>query len=167
VATAAATKAWAATVENPTESDYLANLKALLAVPAVRYKNVGYVVSSVQAYLKAMSTPSAGSDKSEWSKKVEASKYLGEVGEKIEFTACITGRKTFDSAFGATELIKLTTPEGQELVWWTSSNPQFDGEVKLVAVVKKTEDYKGLKQTTVTRVKPRVEKATKTKKARA
>ena len=92
--------------------------------------------------------------------KVEAlkpvSQYVGSVGERLTLKATYTHRAFYESYFGMTYIHNFVTDEGELLVWKTSiGNIGFaDGErVEITATVKEHSEYKGKKQTTLTRCK--------------
>jgi hypothetical protein len=61
----------------------------------------------------------------------------------------------FDTAYGYTTVLKFRTSEGATLVWFASSSDIGRDDVgkryTLAGTVKKHDDYKGAKQTTLTR----------------
>ena len=93
-------------------------------------------------------------------KKVEAlenNRHLGTVGDKHEFGSVIVDFvRTIDGYYGQTTLTKFLTQEGDLLVWFRSGHKTdlIQGqELKLSGKVKKHDDYKGRKQTVLTRGK--------------
>jgi hypothetical protein len=84
------------------------------------------------------------------------SQWVGNVDEKITVKATYTHRAWYDSKFGTTYIHNFTTADGSLLVWKTSKgNIGFeDGDhVEIAATVKEHSEYKGKKQTALTRCK--------------
>lgn len=84
------------------------------------------------------------------------SQYVGSVGEKLTVKATYTYKAWFDSKYGTTYIHNFATDDGSLLVWKTSiGNIGFaDGErVEITATVKEHSEYKGKKQTALTRCK--------------
>ena len=84
------------------------------------------------------------------------SQWVGNVGEKITVKATYTHAAWFDSRFGKTYIHNFATDDGSFLVWKTSiGNIGFeDGDmVEITATVKEHSEYRGEKQTVLTRCK--------------
>lgn len=68
----------------------------------------------------------------------------------------VQGISMFDSAFGARTLLRLQDATGNVLIWWASGDKSADftrGEmVTIKGTVKAHAEYKGIKQTTLSRV---------------
>lgn len=82
------------------------------------------------------------------------SEYVGEEKQKIEVNVTISSIAGYSNKFGDGHMY-IFNSNGNKLVWFTSSNPDInvDEEYTITATVKKHEEYKGTKQTIVTRVK--------------
>ncbi len=124
-------------------SDYNYNLKMLLSAPFISNKNVGLVVSSVGYYLR------------ETAKKVEKedtvpSNYIGEVGGKIEFTSTPECVYSALGEFGWTYIYRMTS--GNDVIVWKTNKCLEEGTtVTIKATIKEHSEYRGVKQTTITR----------------
>lgn len=84
------------------------------------------------------------------------SQWVGNVDEKITVKATYTHKAWYDSKFGTTYIHNFTTADGSLLVWKTSKgNIGFEegAGVKIAATVKEHSEYKGKKQTILTRCK--------------
>jgi hypothetical protein len=81
-------------------------------------------------------------------------RYVGEVGDKVSFEEvtgkCVAG---FDTQWGVSFIYKFTTPEGDTLVWKTSKDLDLDKPVSIKGTVKELKEYKGVKETVLTRCK--------------
>lgn len=82
------------------------------------------------------------------------SEYVGTVGTKIELDVEVSSIGGYSSYYGDGHIYTFNN-NGNELVWFTASNPHMDEgkQYHIIATVKKHEEYKGTKQTTITRVK--------------
>lgn len=178
-AEAEAAEAWAegltdATVDAET-GDYLHNLRAVCRTGLVQSRTAGLAASAVTAYQRAMGKARAAAERAA---RPSLDAHLGTIGEKVTFglPAQVTkkggpkkGAPTvlsvnpvtldfvhgFDTAYGYTTILKFRTAEGATLVWFASSSSIGRADVgkayTLAGTVKKHDDYKGAKQTTLTR----------------
>ena len=83
-------------------------------------------------------------------------KYIGTVGEKVNLEVTITHIHDYKSQWGAGSIFFMETLDGDRVNWFTSSSPdgmEKNKIVRIVATIKKHEEYKNNKQTVVTRVK--------------
>lgn len=84
------------------------------------------------------------------------SEYVGQVGEKITIKATYDYVAWFDGYYGKTYIHNFKTDSGDVLVWKTSKgNIGFENgeQVEITATVSGHNEYKGEKQTTLTRCK--------------
>jgi hypothetical protein len=160
--------AWAQALEADDPSEYLANLGRTLRKEVLRDRDAGLAASAIQAYLRFKGDAAER-------ERAKASTHYGEVGTRyrgVELT--LLGVKAFDSErFGTRTLVTFVTAEGCRLKWWTSPNdfdtrePGWTGRCDFT--VKRHELYKGVPETTISRLaesgpqKPRFSRA----KARA
>lgn len=127
------------------EDDYIHNIQILINKHYVDFSNMGLVVSIYGYFLRETA-------KREELKKTEEnpSKYIGNVGDKVSFTAVPECVYSMDTEYGMYYIYKFTTSEGNVVIWKTSKFLE-DNEITLKGTVKTTEIYKGVKQTEVTR----------------
>lgn len=92
--------------------------------------------------------------------KVEAlkpvSQWVGNIGDRLTLKATYTHRAYYESYFGMTYIHNFATDDGELLVWKTSIGNIECEEGKMVeitATVKEHSEYKGKKQTVLTRCK--------------
>lgn len=126
------------------DTDYVHNLKMLSKTPYIDGNNFGLVVSAVGYYLRSMAKKKA----SEKANKV-VSKYIGNEGDKVEFTATPTCVFSTDTQFGMMFIYKFDV--NGDVVVWKTSKALDDVEITVKGTVKSTNEYKGEKQTEVTR----------------
>ena len=133
-------------IANLTEnSDYVHNLKTILESGTVSSYNIGLAVSMVGYYLKENATPKE-------EKETIASEYVGNVGDKITFTATPVCVFSCESVYGLMHIYKFTV-DNNCLVWKTNKCLMADKEVTVSATIKAHSEYRGTKQTEITRAR--------------
>jgi hypothetical protein len=96
-----------------------------------------------------------------WAKIPETSKHVGNVGDKVEVEVTHTHTGSFESGFGHNGYYTVTTyvhtfkdADGNVFVWKTSSVSGFENETfRIKGTVKAHDEYRGVKQTVLTRCK--------------
>jgi len=86
----------------------------------------------------------------------KSSKYIGNVGDKVVLNGVLKPLASFESPYGYTYLYQIETEQG--LAKWFASNecsgiPKEGKQVTLKGTVKEHKEYKGAKETIVTRCK--------------
>ena len=83
------------------------------------------------------------------------SQFVGEVGKKIEFDAVLKDYRSFYSSFGETGIFEFEDFDGNCIVWMTSAGRDIDYDhiYWIEGFVKSHSEYKGKKQTRVSRCK--------------
>ena len=82
--------------------------------------------------------------------------YAGDVGDKITTEATLTGYSMFDGDYGVMYVYNFKDVQGRVLVWFTSKALTAVNEgdtITIKGTIKKLNDYKGIKQTVLTRCK--------------
>lgn len=145
---AAEIRAWVIN-EMPGTNEYATNMKAVLGADFVTIRNIGLLASAPQAWMKAQAATLV--------RKAETtSTWLGKEKERITFTATINDIRWIPGDWNTMTLYTLQDVEGNIIKWFASRDALGDKPgvtVKLLATVKKHEEYKGVKQTLVTRAK--------------
>jgi hypothetical protein len=148
-----ATKAWAASLEG--KNDFEANMKAAFAAEVVSVRTLGLVIAAVAC--------SRRDNEAREARKAFRNEYVGTLapeGEpltKVSFPVakCVGHSVIERGRFGDGHRIAFRLPEGQLLIWWASKPPQGynngDTVEILDASIKAHEEYKGTKQTVLTR----------------
>ena len=137
------------------DSEFIHNIKVMLEEKYVLASNFGFLCYLPQGYAKHI--------KKELEEKIEReakaeTKHFGEVGKryKDKVISDITLVTTWETQWGVTHIYKITLADGAILTWKTSNglylykNEAFD---KISFTVKEHKEYKGEKQTEVTRCK--------------
>lgn len=137
-------------------SEFVHNVKVMLNEKVVLPKNIGYLCYLPEGYAKHIQK------EVEKAKKIET-KYFGEVGKRykdkvIENITLIT---SWETQWGYTGIYKIILEDGSILTWKTNNylylekNEEFD---KISFTVKEHKEYRGEKQTEVTRCKVDIKK---------
>lgn len=87
--------------------------------------------------------------------EVIKSEWIGEIGERVrDIPATIKSIRGFEGMYGYTRIITFVAEEGI-ITWFTSSCPDVveGDEVEITATVKDHKEYKGVRQTVVSRAK--------------
>lgn len=132
-------------------SEFVHNVKVMLNEGFVLPKNFGFLCYLPEGYARYMQK------EVEKAKKVETN-YFGEVGKryKDKVISDVTLITSWETQFGVTYVYKITLEDGTILTWKTSNglyldrNEEYD---KICFTVKEHKEYKGEKQTEVTRCK--------------
>jgi hypothetical protein len=127
-----------------TSSDYNNNLKLLLNSPYIENKNLGLVVSSVGYYLRETNNSTK--------KSAPPSNYIGDIGDKIEFTSTPECVYSALGEFGWTYIYRMMS-NNDVIIWKTNKCLDTDTQIKIKATIKDHTEYKGVKQTFITRGK--------------
>lgn len=139
---------WVRSMEPESLNDYLFNLYVACKGEALVDRRAGLAASLIAAYDRAMEKErtrilSAGPDAG----------YYGEVKKRYTLDLMVERVDAITTNFGVTMKHKMTDAEGHVFIWWASSGELKAGEeVRVKATVKEHREYKGYKQTVVTRV---------------
>lgn len=136
-------------------SEFIHNVKVMLNEEYVLAKNFGFLCYLPKGYEKYIQIEAE--KEAEKAKKIET-RYFGEVGKRykdkvIEDVTLITA---WETQWGVTHVYKITLEDGHILTWKTSNGLYLDRNEnadKISFTVKEHKEYKGEKQTEVTRCK--------------
>jgi len=139
------------------DSDYRQNLQKLAEMGEVGSKYYGFVCSILPSYEREIgrTVEFAKRDQEREEKNKKAFAWIGEVGEKITARVTCVDTKYINSNWGVTILCKFETEEGLRLAWFASRDPALDAQAwfTLTGTVKAHNEFKGAKETVVTRAK--------------
>lgn len=135
-----------------TESNYIHNVQTVVKNDACKWKNSGILASLIPTYYKAIeremkiAEQKAQEAKSEWQ---------GEIGKRIKVTIvewrCVT---SWETQWGVTGIYKMVDRAGNIYTWKTSNGIYSDAhEVEITGTVKAHNEFRGAKQTELTRCK--------------
>jgi hypothetical protein len=141
--------AWAQEISADVTNDYLWNIRVVSHKEAVKGRDAGLAGSIVVAYQKHL--------EAEIARKYEydhPSEYFGTVGKREVFTLTVIGRREIESDWGCTTLVMFRDAAGNKAKWFASDGAGFalDTTVTVKATVKAQEEYKGSRQTQLSRV---------------
>ena len=147
-------------------NDYEFNLKTAIATDELLIRNCGIAASLIAVYkrhLEDVAKASAGGS-NEW---------LGAEKAKLEgIETTLISVKAFPSYMGDTRYLHTFKDSlGNTIIWWTATDPwQEGGKYTIAGTVKKLSEYRGTKQTELTRVReftPKAPRKPRAKKALA
>jgi len=144
--------------------DYLYNLSVCFANKMVSYKETGLVASAIVAYKK----DNDFLKKREYQKEeAESSDYFGEIKVRGDYTLTLVEVKEWGSDWGTTHFLRFKDDLGNIAVWyaskslglefpkepWRFEEVNIGDKIVLKATVKEHGEFKGAKQTVLTRGK--------------
>lgn len=127
-------------------TDYVWNLRAATSRGVVSSRTAGLAASVVRMYERAMELVAQ--------RQQAVNEYLGAEGETIRVQAKVTMVRWLDSDYGSKQLVKLQATTGQTATTFYSGSREFTvGEELVIAGrIKALKEYKGTKETVLTRV---------------
>lgn len=143
--------------EQDGNNNYYNNLKVVCSLDYVKHKNLGILISLIPAFTKATERKIERENRLEKEKsESEISQYVGEVGKRVSVK--IVSHKivtSWDTEYGTVRIYKFVDENGNVLVWKTSKYIEKDEDEKFVltGTVKEHKEYRGTKQTELTRCK--------------
>lgn len=132
-------------------SSYLENVKVACAMGYVDERTDGLVVSATQAYARAMGEEKKRSNSNDG---VKESEYVGKIGEKIKNVLVTIQKIVPCESYYGTSFLMLMNDESGNVFKWYSSRRQYieDGDKAILSGrIKDHSEYRGVKQTVVTR----------------
>ena len=136
------------------DSDYLHNVRTIARSALVDRRTMGIAASIIPAYdrevererVRLERTRQGGAAASEW---------FGTIGKREEFVLTLRHTATWDSDYGTTFCYRFADASGNVAVWKASSNLELENGLtyRILGTVKDHSDYKGTKQTMITRCK--------------
>lgn len=136
------------------DSDYIQNLRLILSTGAVEAKRRGYAVSAVAAYQRHLGKLEERRREAEAAPSV--SSWQGAKGERMRgLELKVESARGIGGQWGDTVIYKFLDKAGNVYTWFASSSAELEiGQtVKLDATVKDHNEYKGVKETQLTRGK--------------
>ncbi len=126
-------------------NEYIHNIKALFKTEYVDNSKLGLVVSAVGYYLRETAARVEA-------EKESTSEYIGDIGDKIEFTSKPVVVSSYENEYGVSVLYKFVDG-GNVIMWRTGKRLDPDVEYTIKATIKEHSDFRNVKQTVVTRGK--------------
>ena len=81
------------------------------------------------------------------------SNYIGKVGDKVKFTSIPNCIYSSQNDFGYFYIYKMLVDGSNEVIWKTSKYLEPDVEIEFSATVKAQSEFRGVKQTEITRAR--------------
>lgn len=136
---------WMSSLENT--SSFNGNLIQIAKNGYVSYKTLGFLCAAVNSFLTE-------SIKKEIKSEV-SSEHVGNIGDKISVEVILTKVSYFDGFYGMMAFFTFTDNDGNVFVWKTANdiNHEIGDKFTIKGTVKEHSDYRGTKQTILTRVK--------------
>jgi hypothetical protein len=137
--------------EPHTLSDYLWNVRTLAHANSIGFRNLGLAASILQTWRRETGQlPDADLN----GKTRPPSEWQGVVGQRAEFTLTVIHVAEYDTQFGLMHLTVADDPAGNTFVWRSGNTLGDVGEtVRVKASVKAHDEFRGRKQTVITRAK--------------
>ena len=156
-------KEWMLAIDEATESDYLSNLRKLATLKDVGSRYFGFLAAAVNSYKLEQQAKKEAEGKAD-------SQWVGEVGKRIELEVTleklITKERGGHYGWGGGPYVPTYTyihifkdAAGNKITWFGSKIIGDEGEtMRIKGTVKDHSEYKGTKDTVLTRVRKQREK---------
>jgi hypothetical protein len=138
---------WAREIPADVQSDYLYNLRVATSRDYITHREFGLVASAIAAYAREVEKKMVAE------REKVVSEFQGEVGKRQEFVLTVERIIYSDGAYGVTFITKLVDEQGNIFTWFASNELEQGKTYTIKATVKKHEEYRGVKQTVITRGK--------------
>lgn len=133
------------------DSDYEHNLRVAIGGEIITHRTAGIAASLITWYERAMGREVARKARA---KRAANSEHIGAVKERLTVDVTIESIHDCESDWGTTHIHKMIDSAGNALTWFSSSKRLTVGQAyTMKATVKKHDEYRGEKQTVVTRCK--------------
>ena len=168
IAAAEACIEWVHTIALDIDNDYLANLAAVFVQDYVTGKRFGLAVSALTAHRRHLEQIVARERQAE-----KLNEFVGTVGERVVLNGLTVVRQIeLENDFGKSTLVLLEDAQGRAFKWFSSSCPFSQSDTgktfDIKATIKGHDEFKGRKQTSLSRAKivdPNAKKPAKFNKA--
>lgn len=143
--------AWVNTIDD-SEFGYMRNAKLAWLKKSVEYRDFGLVASLVNTYLKEV----ARQEKAKKDLESKNNTWVGNIGDRITIKVAsarvlYTKDNSWKSYYAeCTWVMEIIDEEGHTFKWSSSTNNINEGDT-IVATIKAHEEYRGIKQTIITR----------------
>lgn len=138
------------------DDNYFHNLKVACALDYCDGRTTGLLASAFTAYDRELEREAERRERELKAKaEGELSKHVGTVGKRISFKAVEAKALTsWETMYGVTVIYKFVDENGNVFTWKTSGWVNTDREIaKVTGTVKEHKEYRGVKQTELTRCK--------------
>lgn len=140
------------------DGNYMHNLKTACSLEYTAYRNLGILASLYPTYNRELQYQAKKAEEERQRALQQASElnstYIGNVGDRIEIEVqsfdCVT---SWETDYGVTRIYKFLDTKGNVYTWKTSNYIYQDKVSKVRATIKSHNEYRGIKQTEITRCK--------------
>lgn len=130
-------------------SEYLHNIRVIARRGIVGTRQYGYAASIVSSYQRALGDKA---NKERNNQARNTSDYVGEVGKRTNFNVMVEKVLEFEGTYGLTLIHLMADEVGNRLVWKSSGKAfEIGVPIRIKATVKRHGEYKGIKQTELSR----------------
>lgn len=144
-------RAWLLSEEFDGDSEYVRNLKIIAGSEMVTPRNVGLLASAPQAWARAQERSLIR----ERERAEIVDEYLGEVKQRMVLTVRVRAIDFLPGTYGVTTLYTMVDEAGHLLKWFASrqalGEEPSDEPITIKATVKGHEEFRGRKETLLTR----------------
>lgn len=144
-------------VNNERNDNYFHNLKVACSGEVLDLKNIGLLASAFPAFDRELEREAERKAREAAEAEAKAhSSWMGEVGDRVSFEIldchCIT---SWETQWGYTSVYKFVSKDGRQATWKTSTYVDQEKSIGkvLTGTVKEQKEYRGIKQTELTRCK--------------
>jgi len=140
---------WARTELDPGTDDYLLSLKLVVLKDTVNQNDIGTLASLSPAYRRELAKRKEAEEA-----KLNPSTHIGKPNDKITARVTVKEVRPMSGYYGDTYIHKMLDENGNVLTWFCTGSPlEKDQVVTITGTVKSHGEFKGIKETVLTRVK--------------
>lgn len=140
------------------DNNYMHNLKTACSLEYTAYRNLGILASLFPTYNRELEYQAKKAEQERQRALQQASEqnsaYIGNEGDRVEIDVhsmeCVT---SWDTAYGVTRIYKIVDKKGNVYTWKTGNFIESEKVSKVKGTVKSHNEYRGIKQTELTRCK--------------
>lgn len=141
---------------NERDDNYFHNLKVAASLEYITVRNFGILASAFPAHNRQLERDAEeAARKAREAEESARSQYVGEIGKRVSFkpvsVVCVT---SWETMYGTTHIFKIEDADGHVFTWKTGnyiSLSEREPIEKITGTVKDHTEYRGVKQTELTR----------------
>ena len=132
---------------------YMSNLKTVCSSDYIESRNFGIAASLITAYKRAMDFIKKNEEKENELNSKKSSEFFGNIKDKIELNVISSKRVgSYENEYGVTNIYEFIDSNNNVFIWKTG-NDIPDNVRKIKGTIKDHSEYRGVKQTILTRCK--------------
>ena len=139
--------------DDPKLSDYGHNLGVVVRLGYVKWNRMGLAASLLGVYVR--DTERAAERERKDAEAAAVSEYVGEIGQRVELPVTVDLVKVIEGYYGTSLLVKMTSRQNVVTTFYSGHewDPEVGDRLVLRGTVKKLGEFRGVKETTLNRVK--------------